>query len=276
MHASGTMGLMNRLRSPRWLAGHLLAGVALAVFVACGFWQLRRLDEVRARNVAISAGLEGAPSELEELLAERGADAAVFRRVVVTGTYASQDELLLSTRSYAGRPGHHVLTPLALGDGTGVLVDRGWVPLDFDDPPVAQASPGPDGEAVRVEGVVLRGAPDGRFAARTAAQGRVDYVGQVDLERIQAQVEVDLAPVYVLLASQVPAAPGQLPLPAATPALGEGPHLNYAVQWFLFAAVVAVGYPLLLRRTVGDHPRRPTAPPDNPVNVPSGARSGRG
>ena len=32
------------------------------------------------------------------------------------------------------------------------------------------------------------------------------------------------------------------------PDLDEGPHLSYAVQWFLFAAVVAVGYPLLLRR----------------------------
>ena len=32
------------------------------------------------------------------------------------------------------------------------------------------------------------------------------------------------------------------------PDLGEGPHLGYAVQWFLFAAVGLVGYPFLLRR----------------------------
>ncbi len=38
------------------------------------------------------------------------------------------------------------------------------------------------------------------------------------------------------------------------PQVGEvslGPHLGYAGQWFLFAAVVLVGYPVLLRRRAG-------------------------
>jgi cytochrome oxidase assembly protein ShyY1 len=32
------------------------------------------------------------------------------------------------------------------------------------------------------------------------------------------------------------------------PELGEGPHLNYAGQWFIFATLTAIVYPLLLRR----------------------------
>jgi len=36
--------------------------------------------------------------------------------------------------------------------------------------------------------------------------------------------------------------------PVPLPDLGdEGPHFAYAVQWFLFAGVAAVGYPILLR-----------------------------
>jgi surfeit locus 1 family protein len=40
--------------------------------------------------------------------------------------------------------------------------------------------------------------------------------------------------------------------PVPIPDLGEGPHLGYAVQWFLFAGVVVVAYPLLLRRQARD------------------------
>lgn len=34
------------------------------------------------------------------------------------------------------------------------------------------------------------------------------------------------------------------------PELSEGPHLSYAVQWFIFATIALVGYPLVLRRVI--------------------------
>ena len=33
----------------------------------------------------------------------------------------------------------------------------------------------------------------------------------------------------------------------ALPAPGDGPHLGYAVQWFIFTAIAVIGYPLVLR-----------------------------
>jgi surfeit locus 1 family protein len=39
-----------------------------------------------------------------------------------------------------------------------------------------------------------------------------------------------------------------LPVVLPEPELDEGPHLSYAVQWFVFATIAAVGYPLVLRR----------------------------
>jgi cytochrome oxidase assembly protein ShyY1 len=54
-------------------------------------------------------------------------------------------------------------------------------------------------------------------------------------------------PVVVQLKTSAPGDdPSLAPIPL--PELGDGPHLSYAVQWFLFAAVAAVGYVLLLRR----------------------------
>jgi len=39
-----------------------------------------------------------------------------------------------------------------------------------------------------------------------------------------------------------------LPYPLPPPDLSEGPHLGYAGQWFIFAAIGAVGWVILLRR----------------------------
>jgi surfeit locus 1 family protein len=39
------------------------------------------------------------------------------------------------------------------------------------------------------------------------------------------------------------------PYPATeTPDLSEGPHMGYALQWFGFAAVLAIGYPLFVKK----------------------------
>jgi cytochrome oxidase assembly protein ShyY1 len=66
-----------------------------------------------------------------------------------------------------------------------------------------------------------------------------------------------------------------------TPATDDGPHLSYAVQWFLFAGVGLIGWPVLLQRT-GREERRPGRRPDrrprwrpDRVPVPGPRRSDR-
>ncbi len=41
---------------------------------------------------------------------------------------------------------------------------------------------------------------------------------------------------------------GDWPVPVPVADLGEGSHLSYAVQWFVFTAIGLVGYPLVLVR----------------------------
>ncbi len=61
-----------------------------------------------------------------------------YREVTATGTYDPAHEWILSGRSQGGAAGNHVLTPLVLDDGTAVVVDRGWVPLDVAGVPVTR------------------------------------------------------------------------------------------------------------------------------------------
>lgn len=234
---------MRVLLKPKWIAGHLLALTVVVAFVNLGMWQLRRHDWRAERNERIEQGLARDAVPLGTLPpGERD-----YRPVTVTGRYVQDADVLLSPRNERG-PGHHVLTPLVLEDGTPLLVDRGWVPYRFDVPPVPGTTP-PGGE-VRLEGVLLPAAEADAQGTRDDA-GRLLRVRAVDpglilAERLRTRAVED---VFLLLRTQDPA-PAELPVPGPLPQPDAGPHLSYAIQWFLFTVVVLAGYPLLLRRTV--------------------------
>jgi cytochrome oxidase assembly protein ShyY1 len=50
------------------------------------------------------------------------------------------------------------------------------------------------------------------------------------------------------LAEQQPDLAGDALTPVPLPPLDDGPHLSYAIQWFIFSTIALVGYPLILRR----------------------------
>ena len=61
--------------------------------------------------------------------------------------------------------------------------------------------------------------------------------------------------------------PQELPLPV----LSDGPHLNYAFQWFSFTGVALVGYPLLLWMVARDRARKGAGDDAPPTELPEGA-----
>jgi surfeit locus 1 family protein len=237
------------LRRPKWVAGHLLALVAVVVFINMGLWQLRRLAERQDFNELLTSRTTQEAQPLDAVLAEYGPgqDALELRSVTATGEYDTAEEVVLLAMSYEGISGHHVLTPLELGDGRAVIVDRGWVPIDLDTPGRPESAP-PEGE-VEVRGVLRKTQVRGRFGPVDPEEGPLETISRVDVARLDEQTTSDLIPVYIELTAQVPPQPDDLPVIVPLPQPSEGPHRSYAVQWFLFTAVVLIGYPILLRRT---------------------------
>ncbi len=237
------------VRRPKWIAGHIIVVVSLIVFVMMGFWQLRRLDDRRDFNSILTSRTAEGARPLDDLLAQYGPsqDDLELRYVVATGTYAPDEEIIVLAKSYNGVSGNHVVTPLYLGDGRAVMVDRGWVAIDLDRPGMSEFAP-PEG-AVDVYGVLRKTEVRGSFGPTDPSEGILTQTARVDLQRIDQQVRGDVVQVYIQLQEQNPASAGDVPALVALPEPSEGPHLGYAVQWFLFALVTAVGYPILLRRT---------------------------
>jgi surfeit locus 1 family protein len=229
-------------RRPIWILGHVIALVAVLGFARLGIGQLDRLHEKQARNATIAARADGPAIDLADV----DLDAAEYQHVTLTGRFDVDDQVEIRNRTYEGSVGSQVVTPLVLADGRAVLVNRGWIPLDT-------APPDPPPGEVTVEGLLLK-TQTRSIGPKDPPTGHLDTLNRVDVQRVQRQVDLDLYPLY--LAQTKPAPAGDYPALLPPPPRDEGPHKSYAIQWFLFATVVLVGYPVLLRRRMSaDSPR---------------------
>jgi len=234
---------------------HVFVAALVTAMVSAGFWQLSRLQEKRDRNERVAARTAEAPVDVKGLAAPGdfgAADGLEFRRVTATGTYLADHEVLVRSRSLEGSPGSWVLTPLALDDGTAVVVNRGWIPNNGELHEVPETSRAPRGR-VDVTGLVRLTETRGSFGPRDPATGKLTDLARADIARLDQQVDGDLLPLWVQMVTQDP--PPDLdhePAPVPVPTMDEGPHFSYAVQWFIFSTVAVVGYPLILRKRAAE------------------------
>ncbi|WP_173924041.1 SURF1 family protein [Agromyces sp. Marseille-P2726] len=224
------------LRSPRW-AGYLALVVLFAVVCcALGTWQLNRRAEARAEVARIDANYDAEAVPVGEALPELdGFDIDQRWQVVaLAGEYLADEEVVVRNRPFAGSTGFEVITPFRLEDGSVFMVDRGWI---------AQASNGRPGEFApppsgRVEVEARLKASEGRIAGRTSTG---DELATIDLDELAARVDGrSYTGAYgVLVQSGVEAQ--EPPIAAPRPVRDEGPHLSYALQWFVFALLGFIG-----------------------------------
>ncbi|MGD2078086.1 MAG: SURF1 family protein, partial [Chloroflexota bacterium] len=224
----------------RWWWVTLLVLVFIGVFVRLGIWQLDRRQQRLASNAAYLAQISQSPLPLDASLVTADAEEVVDRSAFAQGRYDHQEQIVLTQQSWLGRPGAHLVTPLVFENGqTAVLVDRGWIPAaDAEQGDLSQFDePGPQTiEGTIQQSQILSGGRE------TEVDGPQQRWYRIDVEAIQDQMPYALLPFYLV---QTPPEGVQDDLPyrvAVEFDLSEGPHLGYAIQWFLFAAVLSIGY----------------------------------
>lgn len=252
------------LLKPKWIALTLAVIAAMVAMVNLGLWQLRRLDERKTFNRTVSERIAADPVDGAVALAD-GADGAEWewRPVIVTGTFVDHQPIEVVNRSVNGEQGRQVLGAIRLGDGRLVVVDRGFVPVTAAIPAAPQGS-------VKLTARVRRS--EARHTGQTAddASAVLTQVRRVDVAVVGPQFGTNVAPVYLQELESVPAdAAGLSPMPL--PALDdEGPHLSYAIQWFIFTVCAAVGWWFAVRRSATppkDRPRRGPPPIDEELSA---------
>ena len=233
------------LISRRWWWTTLLVIAGMALLARLGFWQLDRLDQRRSTNAQLIQQLNSSPINLNnEQLPANLADLE-DRQAVVSGSFDYSSQVMLTQQNWQGRPGVHLITPFLVDRlDVAILVDRGWIPA-------REAATGDldsynDGSTAEAEGVIrlsdsISGVPSGIEAPK-------EEWYRVDVAAIETQMPYALMPVYL---QWLPEGPDlELPYRAEREIdLSEGSHLGYAIQWFLFATVLGVGYlALILQR----------------------------
>ena len=232
------------LRRPRWLVAHVLVAVLLTTFVGAGLWQWSRHNSRQDQNADILARRALPPIGAADL-AQLDPDRDEFRLVELNGRLIADDVVRIRNRSQNGVGGCHVVAPIDLGDGTGAAVTIGWLSeFGCADDAIGDAVTLPSGD-VFLEGRLRATQTRGSIGPRDPASGRLATLARMDVERYDAQVPLELASMYIELIALAPEFAG--PTVLDEPETDAGPHLGYAVQWFLFFGVGVVGYPLVLR-----------------------------
>ena len=218
-------------RRAHWLPT-LAALVSVVLCVIAGNWQHRRMLEKEALHDAIARAAAMAPvplpTDTHEWTAWR------FRPVVATGEYDERRQILIDNKVHDGRVGFDVVTPLRLGDGRAVLVDRGFVPLRGSRANLPSA-PAPTGR-VDVHGRV--DIPPSHYFELGNGSAPAGIVWEhLDPQRFAKASGVEVLPI-VIQATDQRTSDGlvhDFPLPDT----GIERHLSYMVQWYTFAAMAA-------------------------------------
>jgi len=211
------------------------------LFLGLGVWQLAR----NSHKHQISAREKAAYAKPAADVSAVGVGAPEGSRAQARGTFDGAHETVLRNQIRHGNVGVDVLTPLKLADGTAVLVDRGWVHASAQS---GITTDPPSDRVALVHGLVHDSNP-------LSAQDSVDHlpdgrlaVPRVDLAAIGRTLPYKLRPVWIEAQAIDPTPTGNSPELPQPPPPDPVNHMQYALEWFAFALIPLIGWPIALRR----------------------------
>ena len=273
---SGYLRLVLRLLiSRRWLTALSVATVFTVACVLLGQWQWHRHEDKAARADRINSHYLAKPVPLAQTLRPPGATLPTsddWTLVTATGRYDDRSLLLVRNRPNHGVFGYEVVVPLDMGDGASLLVDRGWIP---NGPSAADPSPVPATPLgdITVTGWLRVGEPS---FGRQMPPGQL---ASINVAEAQAQTGLPLYGAYLIARDEAGTLGQPIVRPVALeePDTGEGPHLAYALQWWLASPVGFVLVFFGVRRELldGSVTRGPAPRGDTRLPVPAKGRKTR-
>lgn len=223
----------------------MAALVGVVITASLGRWQLGRAAQKEQLQAEINERSRQAPLATEAFSRQVSAAGGnlqplLHRRVELRGRWVPAATVFLDNRQMDGRAGFFVLTPLQLESGAGaVLVQRGWVPRNFQD-----RTQLPDVQTP-VESVVVSGrisTPPSQlyeFTQKDETPGFRRIRQNLDLAAYRLDTGLSVVDVSVLQTGD--ATDGLL---RNWPVVGAGvdKHYGYAFQWFGLCGLITLLY----------------------------------
>lgn len=210
------------------------AGLTMGITASLGFWQLGRADQKHALQLSIASQGNMAALSGPELLEADRLDQIMHRPVMLRGQWLPGTLLFLDNRPMGGRAGFIVLSALRLdGSAHAVLVQRGWIPRDFQDRERLIAVPTAEG-VVGVPGR-LAPPPSQLFELEGGAVGPIRQ--NVSIRQLEREWRLPLLDGLSVLQTGDDASGLVRQWPLFVD--GRHKHLGYAVQWFVMSVIAA-------------------------------------
>jgi surfeit locus 1 family protein len=221
----------------------LLVWLIVVLFLQLSSWQWHRyhlkLDlaaSYQAQNKAAAIPLTTA---LAKAKLQTNTSEHVFIKVVATGHYDNQHQIVLDNRSFANKTGYEVLTPLILDTkpGTILLVNRGFIPSGkywhmLPDLHIGSTQ-------VTLQGILTK--PTKAFSLGPVIEASQNpwplRAARIDLTELQGRYEKPLLPYVLLLAPQQS---GSYPCQWSYPQLFAERSLGYTFQWLALACITII------------------------------------
>lgn len=222
---------------PRFRPRAVPTVAAIAVVAACivaGNWQQNRMHAKEALRAQFDAATRAPPVALASLPADADWLSLRYRPVAATGEYVAQRQIFIDNKVVAGRAGFHVVTPLVLGDGRVVLVNRGWIAQKASRAALPETPP-PSG-VVTVHGRIA--IPAARYLELQPETTIGPIWQNLDPARFAAATGLAALPA-VIEVTAAPVPDDALVRAWPAPDFGIETHRIYMVQWYALAVLAA-------------------------------------
>ena len=241
---------MNTSAPQRGLAlPRFFAGVGFVILFGLGTWQIDRKEWKEALIETLRQRASAAPIPLppraEWVTPKSTSDE--FKRVTFRAVFDHSQEAYVYTvgsmlRPDVTQPGYWIFTPAKLPDGSVIVVNRGFVPQNAQDPRTR-----PEGQvegAIEIVGAMRWPEQRGAFTPNDDALRNVWYLRDHRVIAV-AKGWGDVGPFFI--DQEAPPAPGGLPRAAALTVQLRNEHLQYALTWYGLAGVLVVVFAIWAR-----------------------------
>ncbi|MCD8497615.1 MAG: SURF1 family protein [Alphaproteobacteria bacterium] len=217
-----------RFQKPPLVASILTLG-GISVLCGLGTWQLQRLAQ-KEEFLAQIARWQETPQE-SLTFDDFSDEAQLYKPGTLQGHWLDNAAVKLIPRSYDGKAGAHIYTPLDIGEGRIVIVNRGWVPQGYDLPESPSGS-------ISLTGEIGRFPTPNMFTPDNPADTKEWY--RVSVLAFQAALGDgnEVAPL-ALRQTRDDSSLTNLPLTDATKPQINNNHASYAAFWFAMAGIMA-------------------------------------
>lgn len=213
-----------------------MAIIGIAIFTSLGTWQVNRAKEKQILQDKVESQQSKPAFRLNESIDDI-AD-KIYMPVKAAGKYDPENEILIDNQINNGQAGYHVLTPFVLSDNNSViLVNRGWIPLGKSRDILPELT-SPAGEIV-IEGKLAKHKSKPALVLDNAINIENKVWMFYDEQLYAAKTGFTLLPAVILLKEDAPDGYfREWPKYDANVTM----HIGYAVQWYVFAAIVLITY----------------------------------